>query len=194
MLVVLTMPSPSLLMPWSRIFSRALSKASSALESGGPSRINLSRDMASAAIDRLLKVERLPARAGSWWTTGASLLARPLWGDRLLLTFRLAGETGLCCCGCCCCCSCSCSCCCCSSLCCEMSDGWFVAFAPRLWADCSRRRARWVPGDGGGCRVVVLGGGNAGTDSLIGLGITASGMKDTVTDNLMVMWLYRNGA
>ena len=31
-----------------------------------------------------------------------------------------------------------------------MSDGWDVAFAPRLWADCNLLRVRCEPGDGGG--------------------------------------------
>jgi hypothetical protein len=91
---LLTMPSLSDLMPWSRILRRVLSRAPSTSPSGGPSRISLSRDMASAARDRLLKAERLVAVAAVMAAVlncaalgmgGASLLARPRCGERLLL-------------------------------------------------------------------------------------------------------------
>ncbi len=89
--------------------------------------------MESAAKDRLLSAERLVAvmaMALSWvGIGGASLLARPLCGERLMLACLRGGEGGFCW---------NCCCWCCSwSLCCEMSDGWAAAFAPRLWADCN---------------------------------------------------------
>lgn len=148
----LTMPSPSLLIPWSKILSLALSRAPQTSPFGGPSRSSLSRDMASAANDLLLRADRLLAAiAFSGLTIAASLLARARCGDRLLLPLRRLGELlepcrwpyccWYCCCACCCCCSwgggswgCCCCwncCCCCCSLCWEMREGW-LAFAPRL--------------------------------------------------------------
>lgn len=97
---MLTMPSLSARMPWSRILRRVLSRAPSTSPLGGPSRKSLSRDMASAAKDRLLKAEeRLAAvMVVNCWGLGrggASLLARPLCGERLKLTFLRGGEGGL---------------------------------------------------------------------------------------------------
>ncbi len=100
---LLTMPSPSDLMPWSRILRRVLSRAPSTSPSGGPSRSSLSRDMASAARERLLKAERLVAVAAvmaavlNWAALGmggASLLARPRCGERLVLTCLLGWGGG----------------------------------------------------------------------------------------------------
>jgi len=192
---MLTMPSPSLLMPASRILSRALSKAPAKSPSGGPSRMRRSSDMASAArlcrrrtgrLRALLLEEELIMllfeaiiAALIWCTIGASLLARPRWGeDRVVfvLTWRRTGDMDRL--------WCSWRCCC--WRCCAMMDGVplppkepaapAAAFAPRLWADCSFRNARCVPGDGGAWSVVD-GGGSEGTgrdDSLIGLGILDS--------------------
>jgi len=47
-------------------------------------------------------------------------------------------------------------------------DGWYAAFAPRLWADCNLLSARWVLGEGGGKSV---------TESFVGLGIVRFNLR-----------------
>jgi len=158
-------------MPVSRIFQRALSSAPTTSPSGGPSRIRRSRDSwsARADLDRIGRLCMVAAVLLIWCTRGrgtASLLARPRWGDRVTpLTLRREGERERCS---------WCSCCCWWRRCCEMMERGLAALAPRLWADCSFRRARCVLGEGGGWSVVMAAsaGGSEGIwDSLVGLGI-----------------------
>lgn len=60
---VFTMPSVSLLIPWSNIFSLVLSNAPSKSPSGGPSLTSLSRESASARIGLFPIAGRLLAEA-----------------------------------------------------------------------------------------------------------------------------------
>lgn len=89
------MPSASLLMPWFKILSLALSNEPVTSPSIGPSRISRSSDMASARWLRVLRRLRL---AGvimllKGLAIAASLLARPRWGERFeALTFRRTGD------------------------------------------------------------------------------------------------------
>jgi hypothetical protein len=62
--VVLTMPSVSLLIPWSNIFNLTLPNAPTRSPSGGPSLMSRSRESASAAIGLFLETGRLPAELG----------------------------------------------------------------------------------------------------------------------------------
>lgn len=160
----LTMPSLSLLMPWSKTLSRALSNAPCTSPSGGPSRINRSKDIASAALEVLFnadlcRLSDMAVFAARFMGEGASLLARCLCGDRLETCLRV-GEISRACRS--------------RSLCWEINDGCagFLAAAPRLWADCSLRSARCVRGDGGAWSSVMRrDGARFGMDSLVGLGI-----------------------
>jgi hypothetical protein len=59
-----TMPSVSLLIPWSNIFNLVLSNAPSKSPSGGPSLMSLSRESASARIGLFPAAGRLLAEPG----------------------------------------------------------------------------------------------------------------------------------
>jgi hypothetical protein len=153
-------------MPRSSILVRALSSDPSMSPSTGPSRISLSRLSPSAANDRLLSPTRLVGRVARGPRAVASLFARPLCGDRLLmLTLRFVGDVARCwlwsw------------------SRCCEISEGWWAARVLRFWADCKRRRVRRLSGDGGGFSVVVAVRGNAAVVSFGGLGgMSAAGTR-----------------
>jgi hypothetical protein len=164
-----TMPSLSLLIPWSKTFRRALSSAARMSLSGGPSRSRRSSDIVSAAGDVRTMVRRCLVRdtavvlGRKLKCIGASLLARvlPPAGERLLKTRRvgLASRPAKS-----------------RSLCCEISPGGgpeaeaLRAAAPKLCADWSLRSWRWARGEGGACRSVMdRPGASAGRGSRDGL-------------------------
>ena len=95
---LLTMPSLSVLIPWSRIFSRALSSAPETSPLGGPSRRSRSKDMLSAAKERLLRADRLLAAIALWGGggVGASLLALALVRG-VMASFGVEGSAVRCC-------------------------------------------------------------------------------------------------
>lgn len=154
-MLALTMPSLSLLMPWSKTLSLALSSADGmSLSSGGPSRRRRSSETASAAADVVLIANR-------WRTAMApalsrlagevrSLLERYLPVGERLLTTRLVGLA--------------------SRPWSSLNLAWLIRLAedvledrlednreaaPRLWADWSFRSWRWVRGEGGACNSVA---------------------------------------
>lgn len=135
------MPSSALLTPSSITFHLALSSAPTKSPSLGPSRIICCSVIWPCEKTGFLTPDRrLDAGA-------ASLLARPrnrvAWGrssDCRAARGLRVGEALRCCC--------------CSRRCCESTEPCAAALAPRVCADCSRRRARCVRGDGGGCRSV----------------------------------------
>jgi len=74
-----------------------------------------------------------------------------------------------------------------------MSEGWYAAFAPRLWADCRRLRARWVPGDGGGWSWSVVGSGDIDDFSAFsGLGILLSASAVSFTIRNVIPYIIRD--
>jgi hypothetical protein len=119
MLKMLTIPSLSLLIPWSKIFSLILSRLVVRSPCRGPSRVRRSRDNISVGIVFLLVTCRRVADEPGVLMTAASLLDRPrLCGmgfARRLESFgkieRARWNIGACCCCC---------------RCCDVRDAWML--------------------------------------------------------------------
>ncbi len=184
------MPSSALLIPSSTTFHRALSSAPTKSPSVGPSLIICcSERWPCENTGFLTPARRVAVTAFIWWTSGgmASLFARPrLTGLAMpdgaavdepaaALTLppppppppKRVGDALRCS----------------SLLCCDIRDDWApwaAALAPSVCADCRRRRARWVRGEGGACSSVcisvVVGWCGGGCDGLLPVGGSRDGL------------------
>jgi hypothetical protein len=127
----LTIPSLSLLIPWSKILSRVLSKAPAKSPSGGPSRTNLSK-LSPSAVGLFTNIglrDPAPVLVGVIFEASLLLLTRVCWVG--CCRFGIEDLCSVC-------------------LCCwEMREDGELFACPSECADCNLRSARCVRGEGG---------------------------------------------